>query len=125
MEEMYVTTSTIDLIQRAKALSGVYENVALTRLNDHVVRMSHMEKAYPWHFHPNSDEMFLGVEGVLILELENQRIELKPGQIFTVARGVRHRTQSAGSYCVNLTVERADMETVFVEERQASSERGK
>ncbi len=64
MAEMYVTTSTIDLIQRAKALSGVYENVALTRLNDHVVRMSHMEKAYPWHFHPNSDEMFLGVEGV-------------------------------------------------------------
>jgi mannose-6-phosphate isomerase-like protein (cupin superfamily) len=104
----------IDLMQRAKALSGAYENVVLTRFNDHVVRMSRMEKAYLWHFHPNSDEMFLGVEGTLILELENQRIELKPGQVFTVARGVRHRTVPAGSYSVNLTFERVDMETVPV-----------
>ena len=45
-----------------------------------------MEKAYFWHFHPNSDEMFLGVEGILVLELDDQRIELGPGQVFTVAR---------------------------------------
>ena len=106
----------IDLVQRAKALSGEYENVLLNRFNDHVVRMSRMERAYFWHFHPNSDEVFLGVEGVLVLELENQRIELGPGQVFTVARGVRHRTLPAGSYCVNLTFERLDMETVSVDE---------
>jgi mannose-6-phosphate isomerase-like protein (cupin superfamily) len=111
---MCEATPMIDLTQRAKALSGAYENVVLTKLNDHVVRMSRMEKAYFWHFHPNSDEMFLCVEGALILELENQRIELEPGQIFTIARGVRHRTLPAGSYSVNLTFERADIETVSV-----------
>jgi quercetin dioxygenase-like cupin family protein len=105
----------IDLMQRAKALSGEYENVVLSKFNDHVVRMSRMEKAYFWHFHPNSDEMFLGVEGVLVLELENQRIELGPGQVFTVSRGIRHRTLPAGSYSVNLTFERLDMETVSVD----------
>jgi len=52
---MYESSPMIDLTQRAKALSGVYENVALTSLNDHVLRMSRMEKAYPWHCHPNSD----------------------------------------------------------------------
>jgi mannose-6-phosphate isomerase-like protein (cupin superfamily) len=112
---MYQSTQMIDLMQRAKALSGEYENVVLSKFNDHVVRMSRMEKAYFWHFHPNSDEMFLGVEGVLVLELENQRIELGPGQMFTVARGVRHRTLPAGSYSVNLTFERLDMETVSVD----------
>ena len=105
----------IDLMQRAKAFSDEYENVVLSKFNDHVVRMSRMEKAYFWHFHPNSDEMFLGVEGVLVLELENQRIELGPGQVFTVARGIQHRTLPAGSYSVNLTFERLDMETVSVE----------
>jgi mannose-6-phosphate isomerase-like protein (cupin superfamily) len=112
---MYQSTQMIDLMQRAKGLSGEYENVILSEFNDHVVRMSRMEKAYFWHFHPNSDEMFLGVEGVLVLELENQRIELGPGQMFTVARGVRHRTLPAGSYSVNLTFERLDMETVSVD----------
>jgi mannose-6-phosphate isomerase-like protein (cupin superfamily) len=106
----------IDLMRRAEALSGEYENVVLSKFNDHVVCMSRMEKAYFWHFHPNSDEMFLGVEGVLVLELENQRIQLGPGQIFTVARGTRHRTLPAGSYSINLTFERLDMETVSVDE---------
>jgi mannose-6-phosphate isomerase-like protein (cupin superfamily) len=115
---MHDVTQMIDLVQRAKELSGQYENVVLNRFNDHAVRMSRMEKAYFWHFHPNSDEMFLGVEGVIVLELENQRIELGPGQVFTVARGVRHRTLPAGSYCVNLTFERLDMETVPVDEGQ-------
>ena len=110
------TTQIIDLMQRAKALSGEYVNVVLGKFNDHVVRMSRMEKEYFWHFHPNSDEVFLGVEGVLVLELENHRIELGPGQVFTIARGIRHRTLPAGSYCVNLTFERMDMETVSVDE---------
>jgi mannose-6-phosphate isomerase-like protein (cupin superfamily) len=112
---VYQSTQMIDLMQPAKALSGEYENVVLSEFNDHVVRMSRMEKAYFWHFHPNSDEMFLGVEGVLVLELENRRIELGPGQMFNVARGVRHRTLPAGAYSVNLTFERLDMETVAVE----------
>jgi mannose-6-phosphate isomerase-like protein (cupin superfamily) len=119
---MYETLPIIDLAQRAKALSGEYENVILTRFNDHVVRMGRMEKAYFWHFHPNSDEIFVGVEGVLILELENQRIELRPGQIFTVAQGVRHRTLPAGSYSVNLTFERGDMETIRIDEPTVSNE---
>jgi mannose-6-phosphate isomerase-like protein (cupin superfamily) len=113
---MNEATQTIDLMQRAKGLSGEYENVVLNKFNDHALRMSRMEKAYFWHFHPNSDEVFLGVEGVLILELENERIELGPGQVFTVTRGIRHRTLPAGSYSVNLTFERLDMETVSVDE---------
>jgi mannose-6-phosphate isomerase-like protein (cupin superfamily) len=115
-------TQMIDLMQRAKALSGEYENVVLGRVNDHIVRMSRMEKAYFWHFHPNSDEMFLGVEGVMVLELEDQRIELGPGQMFTVARGIRHRTLPAGGYSVNLTFEGLDMETVSVGQGQTSGE---
>jgi mannose-6-phosphate isomerase-like protein (cupin superfamily) len=121
---MHEATQMIDLMQRAKALSGEYENVVLSKFNDHVVRMSRMEKAYFWHFHPNSDEMFLGVEGVLVVELENQRIELGPGQVFTVAQGIRHRTLPVGSYSVNLTFERVDIETVSVGEGQTSGTSG-
>lgn len=115
---MHQATPMIDVMQRAKALSGAYQNIILASFNDHVVRVSRMEQPYMWHFHPNSDEMFLGVEGVLVLELEDQRIELQPGQAFTVARGVRHRTLPAGTYSVNLTFEHAEMETVSVEERR-------
>jgi hypothetical protein len=54
---MCEATQMIDVMRRAEALSGEYENVVLSKFNDHVVRMSHMEKAYFWHFHPNSDDV--------------------------------------------------------------------
>ncbi len=75
---MHEACATVDLTQRAKTLSGPYENVVLATVNDHVIRMSRMEQPYPWHLHPNSDEVFFGVEGVVIVELEDQRIELQP-----------------------------------------------
>jgi quercetin dioxygenase-like cupin family protein len=85
----------IDLGQEARELSGRYENVVIARNNDHVVRISRMTEPYFWHLHPDSDETFLGIEGVLVLELEHQRMELRPGQIFTVLKGIKHRTSPA------------------------------
>jgi mannose-6-phosphate isomerase-like protein (cupin superfamily) len=102
----------IDVGQKAQELSGSYENVVLSRTNDHVVRISRMTEPYFWHLHPDSDETFLGVEGVLILELEDRRIKLGPGQMITVPKGIRHRTSPAGSHSINLTFEQAGIETV-------------
>jgi mannose-6-phosphate isomerase-like protein (cupin superfamily) len=104
--------SVIDLMQKVKELSGKYENSVLSVVNDHVIRISLMTEPYFWHLHPNSDETFIGVEGTVILELDDQRIELGPGQIFTVPKGVKHRTAPAGSRSVNLTIERANIVTM-------------
>jgi mannose-6-phosphate isomerase-like protein (cupin superfamily) len=109
--------SAIDLIQKAKELCGKYENAVLSVINDHVVRISLMTEPYFWHLHPNSDETFIGLEGTVILDLEDQRIELSVGQMFTVLKGIRHRTAPAGSRSVNLTIERAEIATVRVDEQ--------
>jgi mannose-6-phosphate isomerase-like protein (cupin superfamily) len=105
----------MNLMQKAKELSGSYENVVLAKTNDHVVRISLMTEPYFWHLHPNSDETFLGLEGTVILEFDDQRVELMPGQLFTVPAGVKHRTAPAGARSVNLTIERADIITVRVD----------
>lgn len=112
---MELPIELIDLLEKARQLSGRYENRVIAENNDHVVRISRMTEPYFWHLHPDSDETFLGLEGTLILELEDRRVELGPGQLFTVPRGTKHRTLPAGSSSVNLTFERAGIETVRVE----------
>lgn len=109
---MLAPLNLIDLMQRARELSGKYENVVIAQINDHVVRMSLMTEPYFWHYHPNSDETFIGLEGVVILELVNQRIELGPGQMFTVPKGMKHRTAPAGARSINLTIEHAEIATL-------------
>ena len=84
-----------------------YDNHPVARVNDHEVRISTMTEAYPWHCHPDSDETFLVLEGGLIIEFDDRTVELLPGQMLTVPRGVRHRTRPVGERSVNLTFERA------------------
>jgi mannose-6-phosphate isomerase-like protein (cupin superfamily) len=93
------------------AFLGAYDNHPITRVNDHVVRISIMTQPYHWHSHPNSDETFLVIEGGLVIEFEQGEVQLAAGQMLTVARGVRHRTRPLGSRSVNLTFEAADAET--------------
>ena len=70
-----------------------------------------MTQPYPWHFHPNSDETFLVVEGGLVIEFGHGQIRLGPGQMATVPRGVQHRTRPVGHRSVNLTFEAGDTTT--------------
>lgn len=93
---------------------AAYDNHPIAQTNDHVVRIATMTESYPWHFHPNSDETFLILEGRLAIEFENGTVELHPGQLLTVPRGVRHRTRPVEARSVNLTFEMATCETVMI-----------
>jgi mannose-6-phosphate isomerase-like protein (cupin superfamily) len=108
--------SPLKIIQLASeaASEADYENHVIAKINDHVVRISVMTAPYHWHFHPNSDETFLVVEGGLAIELEEGTVELRVGQMTTVPLGRRHRTRPIGERSVNLTFEAADLETVLV-----------
>jgi len=93
---------------------AAYHNVPLSLVNNHVVRLSVMTQPYEWHYHPNSDEVFWVLEGVMCIDLEERTVELAPNQLFTVPAHVRHRTRPQGARSVNLTFERADMETILL-----------
>jgi mannose-6-phosphate isomerase-like protein (cupin superfamily) len=56
-----------------------YDNHPITKTNDHVVRIATMTEPYHWHFHPNSDETFLVIEGQLAIDFESGSLELHPG----------------------------------------------
>jgi mannose-6-phosphate isomerase-like protein (cupin superfamily) len=73
-----------------------------------------MTEPYHWHFHPNSEETFLVIEGRLSIGFESGSLELDPGQLLTIPRGVRHRTRPVAARSVNLTFELGQSETVAV-----------
>jgi len=104
----------IDLIQEALR-SHSYDNHPVAAVNDHVIRISIMTEPYHWHFHPNSDESFLVLEGRLCIEFEDGVVELSPGQLLTIPRGTLHCTRPVGDRSVNLTFESADARTIAVE----------
>lgn len=102
----------VDIRALAARVTEAYANSVVSQVNDHVVRLSVMTEPFYWHSHPDSDELFLAVEGGLRIELPDGVVELAEGQAFTVPAGVAHRTSPLGVRSVNLTVESARAETL-------------
>jgi quercetin dioxygenase-like cupin family protein len=56
----------------------------------------------PWHYHTNVTDMFFCLEQPIVIETKapDRRVELHPGQTYTVARRRPHRVSSAeGTEC--------------------------
>ena len=73
-----------------------------------------MSSGFEWHRHTSSDEIFFVIEGELMIELEDREVLLREGDLYTVPKGVVHRTRPVGARSVNLTFERAGTGTVYV-----------
>lgn len=105
--------SLIDPLELSRLVREQYHNVSLAQINDHEIRMSVMSEHFRWHRHPDSDETFLGIDGELVIELEDHQLVVQRGQLVTIPAGTLHRTRPGGPRSVNLTFERKDAATVF------------
>ena len=99
--------TVIDIASLTDPVDQDWKNFELTRVNDHVIRCSVLDRDFHWHGHDKSDEAFLVLEGRLAIDLDDRTICLGPGQMVTVPKGTRHRTRAEGR-AVNLTFERKD-----------------
>jgi len=115
--------SSFDVISLSSesAAEESYDNHPIAKVNDHEIRISTMTEAYHWHCHPDSDESFLALEGGLFIDFDDRTVELLPGQMITVGRGVCHRTRPIAKRSVNLTFERAGARTEWLTSPRASN----
>jgi len=60
-------------------------------LNGQEVKLAKLKGEFVWHDHADEDEMFFIVKGVLKLEFRDKTIELHPGEMLVVPKGVEHK----------------------------------
>ena len=112
----YPALRVIDLGKEAAAVTEDYCNQVLNRVNDSCLRLAVFQGKYRWHVHPASDELFVVLEGALVIEFKDSpSIHIGPLQAATVPAGVVHRTIGVGR-TVNLCFEKVQAETVFLDD---------
>jgi mannose-6-phosphate isomerase-like protein (cupin superfamily) len=98
-----------DLVDKA------YDNFILENVNDHCLRIAVMQGEYRWHYHNNTDELFVVLEGELKIEIkDNDTVFLKPGEFIKIPSKIIHKT-SAATRTVNLCFEKNADDTIFVD----------
>ena len=64
-------------------------------LNNYDVRVVKARGVFTRHSHPETDELFLVVSGGLTIRMDSGDVDLGPGQMYVVPRGVPHQPSSA------------------------------
>lgn len=59
--------------------------------NGHDIMVVKVKGEFVWHSHADSDDLFLVLHGRIRIELRDGAVELGPGELFVVPRGVEHR----------------------------------
>lgn len=94
LEVKYKPLEIIDVPQLIEDCTEKWQNLSLCNVNDSVVRLAVIEGEFHWHKHEKEDEFFFVIDGLLLIDLEDKVIELKPKHGFTVPKGIMHRTRA-------------------------------
>jgi mannose-6-phosphate isomerase-like protein (cupin superfamily) len=63
-------------------------------LNGQHVKLAKLRGEFIWHRHDEADELFLVVRGRLLMHLRDGIVELGPGEMLVVPRGVEHKPEA-------------------------------
>jgi mannose-6-phosphate isomerase-like protein (cupin superfamily) len=92
--EMEKKLKKLNVLDLTKNIKDDWKNFVVSEINDHVVRLSILQRDFHWHYHSESDEMFYVIEGKLYVDLEGKTEEINPGEMITIPKNAKHRTRS-------------------------------
>ncbi|QXI30762.1 cupin domain-containing protein [Pseudomonas vanderleydeniana] len=86
----------VNLAHKASLIDQQWSPRVVAEMNDYQFKVVRIEGEFIWHSHPETDEAFIVLEGVLRIDLPEGSVFVGPGELYVVPRGVQHRTAADG-----------------------------
>ncbi len=94
----------INLKDKLAKFSDHWSPKVIAELNDYQFKLVKIQGEFVWHNHPDTDEVFIVIEGSMNIEFENETVQLNEGEMLVVPKGVEHKPY-ADSECKVMLVE--------------------
>lgn len=76
----------------------------VAEMNNYQFKLVKVEGEFVWHDHPDTDEVFIVLEGTLNIEFRDGVVTLNSGEMFVIPKGVEHKPV-ANSECKIMIIE--------------------
>lgn len=96
----------VNLTEKFSLITEQWDPKIIAQLNDYQVKIAKIQGEFVWHSHPETDEVFLVVNGKLTIHLREGDLHLEPGEMCVIPSGVEHKP-AAEEECQILMVEPA------------------
>jgi mannose-6-phosphate isomerase-like protein (cupin superfamily) len=81
----------INFQEKLSKFSDHWTPRVIAEMNDYQFKLVKIQGEFIWHSHPETDEVFIVIDGELSIELRAGQVDLKAGEMFVVPRGVEHK----------------------------------
>ncbi|MDC0556603.1 cupin domain-containing protein [Candidatus Poseidoniaceae archaeon] len=82
---------SINFADKLSKFSDHWSPKVIAEMNDYQFKLAKLEGEFVWHNHPDTDEVFIVIEGSMKIELEDGVVELGAGEMYVVPKGVMHK----------------------------------
>lgn len=94
----------INLQEKLAKFQEHWSPKVIAEMNDYQFKLAKVQGEFVWHKHENTDEVFIVIEGSLMIEFRDGHVRLNEGEMFVVPRNVEHKPYAA-SECKIMLVE--------------------
>ena len=84
-------TKHINLYSKFDKFVDHWSPKVIAEMNDYQFKLVKIKGQFVKHQHPETDEVFIVIEGKMNIEFEKETIEIKSGEMIVVPKGVEHR----------------------------------
>ena len=81
----------VNLEEKLSQFTEHWQPRTVSQFNGHDIMVVKAKGEFVWHSHAETDDLFLVLKGRLNIELRDGSVELGPGELFVVPKGVEHR----------------------------------
>ena len=83
--------AVVNLQSKLATFPERWQPKVVAQFNGHDVMVVKLDGPFVWHTHDATDDFFLVLKGRLTIQLRDGDVQLGPGELYVVPRGIEHR----------------------------------
>jgi mannose-6-phosphate isomerase-like protein (cupin superfamily) len=85
----------INFAQKFGLFAEQWQPKVIAEMNDYQFKIVKLQGDFIWHDHRDTDETFIVIEGSLRIDFRDGAVEIGPGEMYVVPKGVEHKPYAA------------------------------
>lgn len=99
----------VNFEKKFEKIKDLHSYKVIAQMNNYYFKLVKMQREFIWHQHPETDEVFIVIDGNLTIELRDKTLHIKRLEMVVIPKGVEHKP-SCNEECEILLIE--PMETI-------------
>ena len=111
----------VNIAEKLNLFNDHWSPKIVGEINDSHVKLVKLSGEFVWHHHEEEDEMFLVIEGKLLIKFTDRDIWLDKGEFIIIPKGVEHMPVAADEVHIMLIEPKTTVNTGNVQDQKTTA----